>query len=88
MFKFGNKMPEKITPVLFGRNIGTIQKPRNKNLCNGNKKGRAAKSCKPTCNKSIGGKTSTNTDRTTSSQNEGPDLSDAEVIWRKLAKCE
>ena len=64
MFKIGNKMPEKITPVLFGRNIGTIQKPRNKNLRNDNKKGRAAKSCKSTCNKSIGGKTSTNTEVT------------------------
>ena len=87
MFRIGNnKVPENQQPVLFGKNID--EKTQCKNLNKSSRKGRAEKSCKLPCNKSLKGKTLTNTDRKTSSHKEGPDLSDAEVIWRKLARCE
>ena len=63
MFRNGsmnNKMPENQKPVSFGKNID--EKPQCKNLNKSNRKGRAAKSCKLSCNKSLKGKTLTNTD--------------------------
>ena len=62
MYKNGNKKPETTTPVLFGKSTRTIKKPENKNLYRDELKSRAAKSCKQTCNKSTGGKTSPNTE--------------------------
>ena len=63
MFRNGNmnnKMPEKQTPVLFGENID--EKPQCKNLNKSNRMGRAEKISKLSCNKSLKGKTLTNTD--------------------------
>ena len=62
MYRNGNKKPETTTPVLFGKFTRTIKKPENKNPCKDKLNSRAAKSCKLTCNKSIGGKTSPITD--------------------------
>ena len=62
MYNNGNKRPETTTPVLFGKFTRTIRKPENKNPCKDKLNSRAAKSCKLTCNKSIGGKTSPNTE--------------------------
>ena len=63
MYNNGNKRPETTTPVTFGKSTRTIKKPENKNLRRDKLNSRAAKSCKLTCNKSIGGKTSPNTDQ-------------------------
>ena len=64
MFRIGNKnkMPENQQHVLFEKN--SDEKTQCENLNKSNRKGRAEKSCKLSCNKSLKGKTLTNTDVT------------------------